>query len=234
MEDKVDYVRYWLNERHALDSCFKNTIQKYPESEAVLHQVHDLLGSIASLTKSTPDPVVNSDSWKNIVSSALEARVNLCRALDGKSRYSALYGMYAILLQDLQALANPSKSNPAASNVPAATPTDPNGSAEVDGFRVPRRRKRISSGEQEAKKKAGPHTPVEGKTACRVENRNYFAPLSTTPAIDCAEMEGGQGQDEQQTSASPGRPPPVVLTTPTNLLQLQKDVKGLVKRNFEF
>jgi hypothetical protein len=142
--------------------------------------------------------------------------------------------MYAVMLQDLKALVNPSKRNPAASNVPAATPTDPNESAEVDGFRVPRRRKRISSGEQEEKKNAGPHTSVEGKTACRVENRNYFAPLSTTPAMDCAEMERGLGQEEQQTSASPGRPPPIVLTTPTNLLQLQKGVKGLVKGNFEF
>jgi hypothetical protein len=137
-------------------------------------------------------------------------------------------------VQDLQVLANPSKSNPASSNVPAATPTEPNGPAEVDGFRVPRRRKRISSDEQKAKKKAGPHTSVEGKEVCRAENRNYFAQLSTTPAMDCAEMEGGEGQDEQQTLASPGWPPMIVLTTPTNLLQLQKDVKGLVKGNFEF
>jgi hypothetical protein len=49
MEENVDCIRYWLNERHALDSCFKSTIQKYPDSEAVLHQVYNLLGSIASL-----------------------------------------------------------------------------------------------------------------------------------------------------------------------------------------
>jgi hypothetical protein len=42
----VDYVRYWLNELRALDSCFKTTVQKYPGAEAVLHQVYDLLDSI--------------------------------------------------------------------------------------------------------------------------------------------------------------------------------------------
>jgi hypothetical protein len=98
MEEQVDCIRYWLNERHALESCFKTTIQKYPDTESVLQQVYDLLGSIASLTKSTPDCVVNSDSWKNIVSNAKEARVNLCRALEGKSRYSALYGPYTVTL----------------------------------------------------------------------------------------------------------------------------------------
>jgi hypothetical protein len=100
----VDCIRYWLIDHHAVDSCFKTTPQKYPDTEAVLHQVYDLLGSIANLTKSSPDWVVNSDSWKNIVSSAKEARVNLCRALEDKSRYSTLYGTYTATLQDLQAL----------------------------------------------------------------------------------------------------------------------------------
>jgi hypothetical protein len=104
----------------------------------------------------------------------------------------------------------------------------------VDGFRVPRRRKRISSGDQETEKKAGPHIYVEGKAVYRAETKNYFAPLSSTPAMDCTEAEGDEEQDEQQAPASPGRPPPIVLTTPANLLQHPKEVKGLVKGNFEF
>jgi hypothetical protein len=52
--------------------------------------------------------------------------------------------------------------------------------------------------------------------------------------MDCTETEGVEEQDEQQTSVSPGRPPPIVSTTPANLLQLQKHIKGLVKGNFKF
>jgi hypothetical protein len=75
----------------------------------------------------------------------------------------------------------------------------------------------MSSSEQEAKKKAGPHTSVDGKAVYRAETKNYFAPLSSTPAMDWTETEGGEEQDEQQISASPERPLPIVLTTPTNI-----------------
>jgi hypothetical protein len=50
--------------------------------------------------------------------------------------------------------------------------------------------------------------------------------------MDCTEAEGGDNQDEQQTSGSADRPPPIVLTTATNLLQLQKDIRVFVKGNF--
>jgi hypothetical protein len=121
-----------------------------------------------------------------------------------------LYGTYTATLQDFQALAKSNKSDPASNSGRAAITTDSNGPTEVDGFRVPRRRKRISSGEQETKKKAGPHTSVEGKAVYKAETKNYFAPLSSTPAMDCTETEVGEEQDEQQNSASPGRPPPIV------------------------
>ncbi|XP_023721037.1 uncharacterized protein LOC111871883 [Cryptotermes secundus] len=39
---------------------------------------------------------------------------------------------------------------------------------------------------------------------------------------------------EQQPSDKPGRPPPIVLTSTTNLMQLQRKVKELVTGNFEF
>jgi hypothetical protein len=154
--------------------------------------VYDLLGSIARLTKSTPECVVNRDSRKNIVSKAKEARVNLYRALKGKSRYISLYVAYTFRLQDLQALAKSSKSVPASNNGPSETLTEPNGPVEVDGFHVPIRRKRISLDEQETKKKAGPHTSVEGKAVYIAETKNYFPPLSSTPAMECTETEGGR------------------------------------------
>jgi hypothetical protein len=52
-------------------------------------------------------------------------------------------------------------------------------------------------------------------------------------ATDCSEPNGSDKQDEQHTSATAGRPPPIVLTAFTNLMQLQKDIKSFVKGNFE-
>jgi hypothetical protein len=34
MEEQVDFTKYWLNEHHALESCYKSTIQKYPDAMA--------------------------------------------------------------------------------------------------------------------------------------------------------------------------------------------------------
>jgi hypothetical protein len=41
--------------------------------------------------------------------------------------------------------------------------------------------------------------------------------------------DGGQGTTSQAV-----RPPPIILTSATNLLQLQKSIKGMVKGSFEF
>jgi hypothetical protein len=51
------------------------------------------------------------------------------------------------------------------------------------------------------------------------------------------EMES-YGTEENQQDEAPtgktGRPPPIVITATTNLLQLQKIIRGVVKENFEF
>jgi hypothetical protein len=39
---------------------------------------------------------------------------------------------------------------------------------------------------------------------------------------------------QQEPPSQAGRPPPIVLTTQTNLIQLQKQLTELVKGNFEF
>jgi hypothetical protein len=39
---------------------------------------------------------------------------------------------------------------------------------------------------------------------------------------------------EEAVPGKSGRPPPVVLTSTTNLIQLQKQLKGMMKDNFEF
>jgi hypothetical protein len=43
-----------------------------------------------------------------------------------------------------------------------------------------------------------------------------------------------ENQQQQAPTSERSRPPPIVLTTETNLIQLQKQVKGIVKGSFEF
>jgi hypothetical protein len=47
------------------------------------------------------------------------------------------------------------------------------------------------------------------------------------------ELEESKG-DQQESSGQAGRPPPVILTSATNLLELQKKLRGIVKGIFEF
>jgi hypothetical protein len=43
-----------------------------------------------------------------------------------------------------------------------------------------------------------------------------------------------ESQQQQAPSSQAGRPPPVVLTSQVNLIQLQRQLKGLLKGSFEF
>jgi hypothetical protein len=40
--------------------------------------------------------------------------------------------------------------------------------------------------------------------------------------------------DEPTATSKIGRPPPIILTSAINLIQLQKQLKGVVSENFEF
>jgi hypothetical protein len=97
-------------------------------------------------------------------------------------------------------------------------------------FREQRRRKRNTSDDQatQAKKSSTGRTnpSPDGKAEPRL--RNFYAPLRAT--MDLEET----GGDQQEPSSQAGRPLPIILTSATNLLQLQKKLRGLAKGNFEF
>jgi hypothetical protein len=61
-----------------------------------------------------------------------------------------------------------------------------------------------------------------------VVTRNYFAPLRT------ADMDTEAMPHEEAVPGKTGRPPPIVLTSATNLIHLQKQLKSVLKDNFEF
>jgi hypothetical protein len=71
-----------------------------------------------------------------------------------------------------------------------------------------------------------PHVPV----------RNFFTQLRTQIDIEDNSEVKCTGTDEvqQDPANQAGRPPPIILTSTNNLLQLQKKIRGLVKGNFDF
>jgi hypothetical protein len=96
-----------------------------------------------------------------------------------------------------------------------------------------KRRKRYSDSDdgsstckREATDKSRP-LPVYQKLR-PVAIKNFFAPLRVVP------MEGAEVSDEAPSSENidKGRPPPIVLTSETNLLSLQKDLKTVVTGEF--
>jgi hypothetical protein len=48
------------------------------------------------------------------------------------------------------------------------------------------------------------------------------------------ELEVSNNSEQQEATNQAGRPPPIILISATNLLQLQKQLRGIVKGSFEF
>jgi hypothetical protein len=109
-------------------------------------------------------------------------------------------------------------------------------------FCMQKRRKRIPSEEQPQNIKTiiptalckDPTVTSQGE----VPTRNFLAPLRTETDVERTPLEettDGPNQNSQQPSLSkPGRPPPIVLTSTPNLIQLQRHIKGTATGNFEF
>jgi hypothetical protein len=52
-----------------------------------------------------PTSVGKNEQWPSIVNIAEENRLNFCKALNGKTLFSILYGTYTVALQELKAFA---------------------------------------------------------------------------------------------------------------------------------
>jgi hypothetical protein len=239
-ESVQDLVQVWLDERHALRTEYKTIVSKFPEADAVLNHVYDILGNIASLARSAPRETSSSIQWEIIVKNALEDRKNLCKALKGKNLFSALFGTYTVALNELKSIVQSTASEAGSAAGPSVVSTDTEGLG--DGFREQRRRKRNPSGGSEShKKRTTAVVPDKGsaltnpqKVANKAElTKNYYAPLRTVQ-MDATECEEESSlQEQQQPPIKAGRPPPIVLTAATNLMQLQAHLKVLVKGKFE-
>jgi hypothetical protein len=77
---------------------------KYTEAAFVVQQVHKVSSDTEILAKCMPARVGESSHWTTIMNSAEENRPMFCKFLDGKSLFSALYGMYMVTQKELQAV----------------------------------------------------------------------------------------------------------------------------------
>jgi hypothetical protein len=67
----------------------------------------------------------------------------------------------------------------------------------------------------------------------KVATRNFFASLRTSN-MDTDSPATRSNAAEEAVPEKACRPPPIVLTSATNLTQLQKQLKGVAKKIFEF
>jgi hypothetical protein len=133
------YQSFWTNTRLALKSEYHSLIGQFPDADAQLKKLFNVLGDTEDVAAYTPASVGNSEQWSAIVNSA-ENRQNLCEALSGKTLFSALYGTYTVALHELKAVL---KANTLASQ----SKTPKSAATQEDGFKEVRRRKRHSTDE---------------------------------------------------------------------------------------
>jgi hypothetical protein len=153
-------------------------------------------------------------------------QAELCKALTGKTLFNALYGMYTVALQELKAVL---KANTLSTLKSTAT--------QKDGFKEIWRSKRHSTNKTtQTSRKAVPNVvsaAIDTPTPKKVTTRNFFTPLRACDIVmDSTNTEASPC--EAKAPAKRGRPPPIVLTFAVNLIQLQKQLKGVVSENFEF
>jgi hypothetical protein len=112
-----------------------------------------------------------------------------------------------------------------------------------ESFKEQERRNRRSSKDQANQTKRA-ITPTAGATDQRkpsqleLPTRNFFTPLRAADmevehTEDISDRTDGNHQ-QQSPSSQRGRPPPIILTSAINLIQLQKQLKGFVKGSVDF
>jgi hypothetical protein len=162
-----------------------------------------------------------------IVNATEDNRASYCKALSGKVLFIALHGTYTVALKELKSLLK--ASNSAGGTDTTSESVKP---SQDDGFKEVRKRKRHSTNEAASTSKK-PAAEANNTTKQEVATLNFFAPLwASTMETDSSGAEATTLDDAVPGKA--GRPPPIILTSTTNLFQLQRQLKNVSKGDFEF
>jgi hypothetical protein len=173
-----------------------------------------VLCSTEDLASCTPASVGESGEWAVIVSSAEDNRESYCKALSGKTLFSALYGTYTVTLNELK---NVLKASGQAGQT-----------KQEDGFKEVRSRKTHYTGEAACT----PEKAALPTSTVTVATKNFFAP-SGQPTLKMMPLSESKSTKAEATGKS-GRPPPIILMSAANLIHLQKQLKGVAKQSFKF
>jgi hypothetical protein len=79
------YQTFWTSKRSTLKSECQKLVQQYPEVEAQLKQLFNLLGDIEVVAGQTPSSVGKNEEWVVIVNAAEEHGASYCKYLHGET-----------------------------------------------------------------------------------------------------------------------------------------------------
>jgi hypothetical protein len=94
-----------------LQSEYPAFIEKYPNADTQYRKLLKVLCTIEGVAGYTPTAVGESAKWMAVVSTMEENWARYCKALSGKTPFSALYGTYTVALQELKTLLKVSTTN---------------------------------------------------------------------------------------------------------------------------
>jgi hypothetical protein len=212
----------WANIISSFEGEYNDLLEAHPDCSEELSHLRTGLKTIGQLIHISPPGNGNGDVWKDLIARAEAERLVLCKHQDGKALFTATLRLYATLHRELRDSAQSAQQS------------------SSEEFREQRRRKRNPSDEQAKKSKTATPPPESKDSKQRpkgeVATKNFFAPLRTAE-MD-VERTPEEGATEVTTKEAPtnkaGRPPPIILTSTVNLIQLQREVRDIVEGDFEF
>jgi hypothetical protein len=159
--------------------------------------------------------VGDTEQWSTVVNTADDNRQHFCEALSVKTLFSALHGTYTVALQELKAVLKAS--------TPAGQTKRPKAPAiHEDGFKEFRRRTRHSTDKTARTSKKAVPTAASAAVdtpSKEVATRKFFAPKDNGYGHRLFRY-GGQSA---RRGGAWKNMPPIVITTATNLIQLQSN-----------
>jgi hypothetical protein len=204
------YQQFWADKQSNLKKEYQTTAKTHPDAVPCMQHLFKVLCDLEALAGCTPRSVGESQEWDAFISAAEDNQESYSVALQGKTLHSAQYGTYTVTLNDLKSLLK-SNSQP----------------SQGDGFQEVRSRKRHFTAEAaRSPKKTAVPTPTG-----QVLTKNFYSPLRATN-METEATVTEPIPPEATAQGKTGRQPPIVLTSAVNLIELQKQLKGVAKENF--
>jgi hypothetical protein len=98
------YQAFWTNARKTFNAEFQRLVGQHPDAEEQLRQLFKVLCDFEDVAWYTPVSVGENHEWTSTVSTVEENHANYCKAISWKTLCSALYGTYAVTLNELKCL----------------------------------------------------------------------------------------------------------------------------------